>query len=346
MTMKKLLRYLSPFAPDQSGVVSAVFEYGGLTVICDAGGCTGNICGFDEPRWFTQRSALFSAALRDMDAILGRDKQLVAKIVDAATTIQPSFITIVGTPVPAVIGTDEQALRRMVEKATGIPCIALPATGTHYYDEGVAAAQLALFKRFAQDGVAPIPGCTGLLGATPLDLSSTSAEAEIQSLQESGWQQVHAYGMGGDLSAVANAGEAQVNFVISPAGMPAARYLQKRFGTPYLPFPSPVLPKFAAEEVAGKRVLVVHQQFTANALRDKLLANGAAAVTVGSWFKVDAEFAQDEDLHFGGEEEFAAAVEAGGYELIIGDIHLRHALPGYAGKWIDFKHFALSGNLR
>ena len=56
--MKGLYRYLSPAAPDQSGAVSVLFELGGIIVITDAGGCTGNICGFDEPRWFTKSSAV------------------------------------------------------------------------------------------------------------------------------------------------------------------------------------------------------------------------------------------------------------------------------------------------
>ena len=50
--MKGLRKYLTPFAPDQSGAVSVLYELGGMLVICDAGGCTGNVCGFDEPRWF------------------------------------------------------------------------------------------------------------------------------------------------------------------------------------------------------------------------------------------------------------------------------------------------------
>lgn len=58
--MKNLLKLLSPFAPDQSGASAVLYELGGLMVICDAGGCAGNVCGFDEPRWFTKR-AQFSA---------------------------------------------------------------------------------------------------------------------------------------------------------------------------------------------------------------------------------------------------------------------------------------------
>ena len=117
--MRGLRKYLTPFAPDQSGAVSVLYEFGGIIVICDAGGCTGNICGFDEPRWFESKSALFSAGLRDMDAILGRDDRLVAKLADAVTKLDAKFAAIIGTPVPAVIGTDYHALKRMTEKAVG-----------------------------------------------------------------------------------------------------------------------------------------------------------------------------------------------------------------------------------
>ena len=68
-------------------------------MICDAGGCTGNICGFDEPRWFLKKSALFSAGLRDMDAILGRDDRLVEKLKDAADRLDGKFAALIGTPV-------------------------------------------------------------------------------------------------------------------------------------------------------------------------------------------------------------------------------------------------------
>lgn len=104
--MKGLRKYLSPFAPDQSGAAAVLCEFHGLIIILDAGGCAGNICGFDEPRWFESRSAIFSAGLRDMDAILGRDDRLVEKLADAATKLDAKFAAIIGTPVPAVIGTD------------------------------------------------------------------------------------------------------------------------------------------------------------------------------------------------------------------------------------------------
>ena len=123
--MKGLRKYLSPFAPDQSGAAAVLCEFHGLIIILDAGGCAGNICGFDEPRWFESRSAIFSAGLRDMDAILGRDDRLVEKIGKACEKLSADFIAVIGTPVPAVIGTDYRALSRMIEKETGIPALTI-----------------------------------------------------------------------------------------------------------------------------------------------------------------------------------------------------------------------------
>lgn len=57
--MKNLLKLLSPFAPDQSGASAVLYELGGLMVICDAGGCAGNVCGFDEPKVVYQKERSF-----------------------------------------------------------------------------------------------------------------------------------------------------------------------------------------------------------------------------------------------------------------------------------------------
>ena len=111
--MRGLRKYLTPFAPDQSGAVSVLFELGGIVVICDAGGCTGNVCGFDEPRWFEQKSAIFSAGLRDMDAILGRDDRLVTKLADAAQKVDATFAAVIGTPVRFVPQPPQDQIRHV-----------------------------------------------------------------------------------------------------------------------------------------------------------------------------------------------------------------------------------------
>ena len=133
---------------DQSGAVSVVFPLDSLTVIIDAGGCTGNICGFDEPRWFSQKAMIFSAGLRDMDAIMGRDRELVRKIKEAAELLHPSFITLIGTPVPSVIGTDYAGLKHEIEKQTGIPVAAVNTNGMDCREKGIGKAKEALKEIF------------------------------------------------------------------------------------------------------------------------------------------------------------------------------------------------------
>ena len=347
--MKSLLKHLSPFAPDQSGAVSALFEFGGLIAICDAGGCTGNICGFDEPRWFIRRSAVFSAGLRDMDAILGRDDRLVSKLQSAMDGSGLNFSAIIGTPVPAIIATDFKALKRMAEKRTGLPAITVPTTGTRSYDRGASDAWLELFKTFAAEQYAVDPGRIGVLGVSPLDFPTLDAGALLSGvLMEEGWQTVSCYGMGAGLDAVRAASAAAKNIVVSPAGLAAANYLQKTFGTPY-EARCPWLPRMSAAmpSLAGKKTLVIHQQLAANAVRDAVLNMDAASrVDVASWFMLEPEFMHENDFRIESEEAFIEAVAGGGYDAVVCDVRLRTALPRtQAFHIIDFPHFAVSGRL-
>ena len=348
--MKSLLKHLSPFAPDQSGAVSALFDFGGLIVICDAGGCTGNICGFDEPRWFIRKSAVFSAGLRDMDAILGRDDKLVSKLQAAMDGSGLKFSAIIGTPVPAIIATDFKALKRMAEKRTGLPAITVPATGTRFYDRGASDAWLELFRTFATEESPVEPGRIGILGASPLDFPTLDAGDLLSAaLLRDGWKSVKSYGMGAGLDDVRTASAAARNIVASPAGLAAAKYLQKMFGTPFdvlCPWlPPQVLGALPA--LAGKKTLVIHQQFAANAVRDGILKiDPASRVDVASWFMVEPEFMRENDFRIESEEAFIESVMNGGYDALVCDNRLRAALPRtQAFDIIDFPHFAVSGRL-
>ncbi len=342
--MRGLRKYLTPFAPDQSGAVSVLYELGGIVVICDAGGCTGNVCGFDEPRWFSHKSAVFSAGLRDMDAILGRDDRLVEKLAQAAADVDASFAAIVGTPVPSVIGTDYQALRRMAEKRCGLPVITVDTTGMELYDRGAQKAWLALFRRLATEQLPVQTGRVGVLGMTPLDFGCAEPADKMRATLEGlGWDEVDCYGMGAGLDKIRSASQAEKNLVVAPSALPAARYLEERFGTPYEvadPLAARLLPE---GDYAGKRALVIHQQVRANGLREELLARGCAEVTAATWFDQLPNWAQAGDLRLKEEDDLAEALRSGTYDLVVADLDLKDAAGAYAGTWIDLPHFAVSG---
>ena len=310
--MRGLRKYLTPFAPDQSGAVSVLYELGGIIVICDAGGCTGNVCGFDEPRWFERKSAVFSAGLRDMDAILGRDDRLVAKLVDAAEKVEAGFAAVIGTPVPAVIGTDYQALKRMCEKKTDLPVLAVNTDGMELYDGGERKAYLELFKVFAREKLPVETGRVGILGMTPQDVSDLKAADKLREKFKSQGHQAVCYGMGDGLDEVKKASSVEKNIVVSPAALECARYLEKTFGTPYevgYPLVEELVPDM---EYAGKKILIVQQQVMAGSIRAELRKRGGdGKITVASWFSMEKDLLEEGDVSLKDEEDYMELVEKG-----------------------------------
>ena len=345
--MSGLRKYLTPFAPDQSGAVSVLYELGGIIVICDAGGCTGNVCGFDEPRWFERKSAVFSAGLRDMDAILGRDDRLVAKLVDAAEKVEAGFAAVIGTPVPAVIGTDYQALKRMCEKKTDLPVLAVNTDGMELYDGGERKAYLELFKVFAREKLPVETGRVGILGMTPQDVSDLKAADKLREKFKSQGHQAVCYGMGDGLDEVKKASSVEKNIVVSPAALECARYLEKTFGTPYevgYPLVEELVPDM---EYAGKKILIVQQQVMAGSIRAELRKRGGdGKITVASWFSMEKDLLEEGDVPLKDEEDYMDLVEKGRYDVIFADPCMKRMAKTFSGVFVDAVHFAVSGKCR
>ncbi|MBU5480308.1 nitrogenase component 1 [Blautia sp. MSJ-19] len=344
--MRGLRKYLTPFAPDQSGAVSVLFELGGIVVICDAGGCTGNVCGFDEPRWFEQKSAIFSAGLRDMDAILGRDDRLVEKLADTAQKVDATFAAVIGTPVPAVIATDYLALKRMSEKKINLPILTVDTDGMELYDKGEEKAFVELFKTFATEKYPVEERRIAILGMTPQDVSDLDAAEKIRALYYQKYdQRAICYCMGDGLEEVKKASSASRNIVVSPAALMAAKYLEKTFGTPYemhYPLVEELIPDI---DYTGKRVLVVHQQVIADSIRRELLKKGAETVQTAGWFMMKKELLADGDVLLRDEDDYIELVQNGEYDIIFADGCMERMTPEFKGIFVNTRHFAVSGKL-
>lgn len=347
--MKGLYRYLSPFASDQSGASSVLYGLGGMIVILDAGGCAGNICGFDEPRWFTDPAAIYSAGIRDLDAILGRDDRTVQKIQDAAQTIDANFIALIGTPVPSVVGTDLKAMGRLVSKRCGIPAFAIDTTGMKDYDVGQEKAYLLLLgllraKKFpCTDGTGEI----GILGATPLDLpADDSAEHLRERIEQREGAKATCFGMQGGLPAIGKMTSVKKNYVVSPSGLKPARYLKKTFGIPYETgfFFSPVSKTSPFAKAKGK-TLILHQQILGNSLREAMESGttGASQIDVGTYFMMEGSLKRENDFQLQSEKELLDVIPK--YDTILCDPVYQRAMKQYPGQIITLPHFAVSGEI-
>ena len=315
-------------------------------MICDAGGCTGNVCGFDEPRWFEQKSAIFSAGLRDMDAILGRDDRLVAKLADVVQKIDATFVAVIGTPVPAVIATDYLALKRMSEKKIKLPILTVDTDGMELYDKGEEKAFLELFKIFAIEKYQAEEDRIGILGMTPQDVSDLDAADKIRDLyQQKYGKQAVCYCMGDGLEEIREASSVSRNIVVSPAALMTAKYLEKTFGTPY-EIHYPLVDELIFDmDYHRKKVLIVHQQVIANSIRKELLKKGAKRVQIASWFMMKKELLADGDVLLRDEDAYIELVQNGDFDIIFADGCMERMIPEFKGIFVDTRHFAVSGKL-
>ncbi len=374
--VRGLRKYLTPFAPDQSGAVSVLYELGGMVVILDAGGCTGNICGFDEPRWSHKRSAIFSAGLRDMDAIMGRDRELVKKIAGAQEKLQAKFIAIVGTPVPAVIGTDYQALRRMLQSKVSVPVLCIDTNGMRSFEYGAEKAYLALLEAFAVgQGCAQISenaevsGASariGVFGSFPMtecfpeerDWIKDAIRRDLSA--PAGNTDVIFYGHGAALEDYVSAGQNVLNLVTSVPGLAPARWLEKHFGTPYRighPLAEGLPEKMAihawkpdpvTENGKSPRILIIHEQILGNSMRELLRRDRfTPEIQVMSFFRMEKALQEPGDRYLSEEQEAYEVLnqpDETAYDLIIGDAVLKRMLPmGFKGDFWAVPEPAVSG---
>lgn len=236
LLMKQTARIISTYAADVSGVCSALYELGGMTVMHDASGCNSTYNTHDEPRWYDMDSMVYISALSEMEAVMGDDRKLVDDIVSVAKELHPGFIAVAGTPIPMVIGTDFEAVAAMIEKESGIPTMGFPTNGMHSYLSGASMAFAGLARRFCL-GEAEKTGSlsANILGLTPLDFSVNGSAQDIKALlEQNGIEVVSSWAMGSSLEELQRAGAAHVNLVVSHAGLETAKLLKERFGTPYV----------------------------------------------------------------------------------------------------------------
>lgn len=250
--MRDLHIVLPTVAPDYSGAASALYELGGAVVIHDPSGCLGNFVGYDEPRAYDMRSRVYTSALDEMQALLGKDDAFIYAACQAHAIAGGRFVAIIGTPNPMILGTDYDALARIVGERCGVPAFAVHTTGLASYETGASKAFLAYAKHVlapavsahgdvgtkvrASDSTKGTPR-VNLLGATPLDLQSqANIDVATSLLQDAGYEVASCWSMGplSDPLLLAEGAGASCNVVLSYAGLALAAWLRRTYGTPFV----------------------------------------------------------------------------------------------------------------
>ncbi len=362
--MNKLCVKLPPFSPDYSGVCSAIFDLNCIAVIHDASGCTGNYTGYDEPRWYGSRSAIFCSGLREIDAVLGDDEKMIQKVLRAAESLRPDFIALIGSPVPMVIGTDLKGIAADVELRTKIPCIGFDTTGTGYFPEGLAGACTALAGRFTREtGEKKLNG-VNLLGVTPLLFGSDTISSLKDVLLQNGFELVASFCEGLTMQGIRDAAQASLNLVVSQAGMQPAKYLEQKFGIPYLvgvPLGRRaqadwVKSIFTCIEEQDSRcpdncggdagILILGDEVVCKAWQAGLQSEFGAAADCGCLFGAVSGFFKENVLELDSEHKISAAINSGKYYTVIGDPMFRTLIkPDTRLNFLDYPIYCVSSKM-
>lgn len=366
--MKQTATIISTYAADISGICSAMYELGGMTVMHDASGCNSTYNTHDEPRWYEMDSLVFISGLSETEAILGDDEKLIRDTVLAAKDLQPGFITIGGTPIPMMTGTDFPAVARAIEQRTGIPTFGLNTDGMHSYIAGASKAFAELAQRVCKEQSGKTERLSiNILGATPLDFSiNGTIDAMVERIETYGIEVYNVWGMNtadrtNELyEKIETASRAHVNLVISASGMKAAKILKKRFGMPYV-IGTPCGEKYTKQIIDGiknanilkenqnllqdfpnDKTIIIGESITARSLASALYAETGKGAKVLCAVDTEPELLSEGCLEAQDEVELIPHLSEA--EIVIADPMYRPICPEQV-KFVDLPHEAFSGRI-
>lgn len=374
--MEQLWITLPAIAPDYSGVCSAMFDLGGMSIIHDASGCTGNYTGYDEPRWYGSDSMVYCSGLREIDAVLGRDDKLIDNVLKTAEYKDPTCISVIGSPVPMVIGSDMRGIAHEIESLTGLPAFGFSTNGLGLYNKGVSDAIIAVIKRFIKPCAEKLDKGINVIGTTPIDFSANSNAEDIYDLlKNAGYKVLGKLMMGCSISQIENLSMAQVNLVVSESGLNAARYLYENYKIPYVAgmftgtdnsellelielsrkdgqnrVLGQSLGNDASEPAADKdekKVLIIGEQILGNSIRRAVAKKDSKIkIVVGTMTGLRKELANEGDLDITSEEKLIEIMDSGYFSKIVGDPLFGDLLDAANNiKIVEVPHVALSSKL-
>lgn len=363
--------FTSTYTADVSGVCSALYELGGMTVIHDPSGCNSTYSTHDEPRWFDTDSLMFVSGLDEMTAVLGDDNVLIDDVTHAVRDLKPRFVTLCSGSIPHIIAFDCKGVAHLLEKRTGVPMLPVATTGNRSYVAGVGAALTEWVKRFADPLESPyggdpsgssdcsantLEGAAGpesfsvnLLGVTPLDFSiNGNVDAMRKVFEDAGIPVNCCAAMGESFDSLRHIFRASVNVVVSSCGRRLARYMEQTAGIPYVEgtpigaYGAARLPELAIEAYEKKRASSEEDSHgaldgTSGSLRMLLAKKKGDSEGIRLWKGNPAHDrwdVPDGQILIIGEEVFAQSLAAAINQLTP---DCRHGLQAFA-VWPDVDH--------
>ena len=212
---------------------SAVVEFGCMGHTLYNGGLlrqSGIYEGYGAP--------LYTTYIDETDIAMGQTYRLEATIRQVVATDKPKVVFLQPSAVPEVIGMDMYAIANLLQDE--FPETRLVPLGHGSFaisqHKGVEEALTAIVKALAEDAESVDGNSYNVVGTCP-DLFNFGPDMlEIQRMMRGAFGMECLCGLTSrcGIDDIRRMGAAKVNLVIRREGIPAAEYLKKRFGTPYV----------------------------------------------------------------------------------------------------------------
>lgn len=232
-----LVRFL-PTPSDRMGIIWSLLAVQGAIVLeYGPAGTTHYSMGLYGGLGLRFQNRMFTTHMSEDDGVMGDVTRLEDAIVELDKSYAPKVIFVVASSVTAVIGTDIKGVCRYMQNEVKAKLVAFEQGGFRGdYSIGLAETYKLLVRNLPKKDVAQEAGVYNIIGASAWRYRMASDIWEVKSLLD------EALGLSCNaclccdtsVEELEDMGLAQVNIVLGNEGLAAAKYLQEKFGTPYV----------------------------------------------------------------------------------------------------------------
>ena len=232
-----LVRFL-PTPLDRMGIIWSLLAVQGAIVLeYGPAGTTHYSMGLYGGLGLCFQNRMFTTHMSEDDVVMGDVTRLENAIVELDKSYAPKVIFVVASSVTAVIGTDIKGVCRYMQNEVKAKLVAFEQGGFRGdYSIGLAETYKLLVRNLPKKDVAQEAGVYNIIGASAWRYRMASDIWEVKSLLD------EALGLSCNaclccdtsVEELEDMGLAQVNIVLGNEGLAAAKYLQEKFGTPYV----------------------------------------------------------------------------------------------------------------
>ena len=232
-----LVRFL-PTPSDRMGIIWSLLAVQGAIVLeYGPAGTTHYSMGLYGGLGLRFQNRMFTTHMSEDDVVMGDVTRLEDAIVELDKSYAPKVIFVVASSVTAVIGTDIKGVCRYMQNEVKAKLVAFEQGGFRGdYSIGLAETYKLLVRNLPKNDVAQKAGVYNIIGASAWRYRMASDIWEVKSLLD------EALGLSCNaclccdtsVEELEDMGLAQVNIVLGNEGLAAAKYLQEKFGTPYV----------------------------------------------------------------------------------------------------------------